>query len=153
MPGNGKMPKIRLLSKTIDEVVAYARKIADKHGWKVAMMSNTRKPHPGVDLNIRFCGPAEFLYLFNHAEYICTNSFHGTAFAVNFNKNFISVIKRNSPQRAQTLLANVGLSERLLSDINDIDKLSDIIDFTEPNRKLDLLRQDSENYLLNAIEN
>ena len=137
----------------IDEVVAYARKIADKHGWKVAMMSNTRKPHPGVDLNIRFCGPAEFLYLFNHAEYICTNSFHGTAFAVNFNKNFISVIKRNSPQRAQTLLANVGLSERLLSDINDIDKLSDIIDFTEPNRKLDLLRQDSENYLLNAIEN
>ena len=136
----------------IDEVVAYARKVADKHGWKVAMMSNTRKPYPGVDINIPFCGPAEFLYLFDHAEYICTNSFHGTAFAVNFNKNFISVIKRNSPQRAQTLLNNVGLPERLLSNLCDIDKLSNQIDFSVVNEKLDALRKDSTEYLLNAIE-
>lgn len=137
----------------IDEVVTYARKVADKHGWKVAMMSNTRKPHPGVDINIPFCGPAEFLYLFDHAEYICTNSFHGTAFAVNFNKNFISVIKRNSPQRAQTLLMNVGLTERLLTDVNDVDNLAEQINFSGVNDKLEELRKDSTGYLLNAIEN
>lgn len=136
----------------IDEVVAYARKVADKHGWKVAMMSNARKTHPDVDINIPFCGPAEFLYLFDHAEYICTNSFHGTAFAVNFNKNFISVIKRNSPQRAQTLLENVELSERLLTDINNVDSLAEQIDFSSVNEKLEDLRKDSTEYLLNAIE-
>ncbi|MFR9502511.1 MAG: polysaccharide pyruvyl transferase family protein [Rikenellaceae bacterium] len=136
----------------IDEVVEYARKIADKNGWKVAMMSNSNAKHSGVDINVPFCGPAEFLGLFNDAEYIATNSFHGTAFAINFQKDFVSVIKRNSPQRAQTLLNNVGLPERLLTDINDVDKLPDHIDYTEPTKKLELLRADSVDYLLNAIE-
>lgn len=137
----------------IAECVEYARKIADKNGWKVAMMTNAFKRFPGVDINIPFCGPSEFLYLFANAKYIVTNSFHGTAFAVNFNKDFISVIKRNSPQRAQTLLNNVGLPERLLININDVDKLPLHINYDEPNKKLNELRQDSVSYLLNAIEN
>lgn len=136
----------------IAECVEYARKVADKHGWKVAIMSNTLRPFPGVDMNIPFCGPAQFLWLFDHASYVVTNSFHGTAFSVNFNKDFISVIKRNSPQRAQTLLQNVGLPERLLTDISQVDNLSDNIDWTTVNAKLNVLREDSIRYLINAIE-
>ena len=136
----------------IAECVEYARKIADKYGWKVAMMSNTAKKFPGVDINIPFCGPAQFLWLFANATYIVTNSFHGTAFAVNFNKDFVSVIKRNSPQRAQTLLKNVGLYERLLTNIDELDKIPLNVDFKEANKKLDMLRDDSISYLLNSIE-
>lgn len=136
----------------IAECVEYARKVADKQGWSVVMMSNTLSRFPGVDHNIPFCGPAQFLWLFNHAEYIVTNSFHGTAFSVNFNRPFISVIKRNSPQRAQTLLKNVGLSERLLTDISQIEKLSSHIDWESVNKKLNELKCDSEEYLINAIE-
>lgn len=137
----------------IAECVEYARKVADKQGWKVVMMSNTYNRFPGVDQNIPFCGPAQFLWLFDHADYVVTNSFHGTAFAVNFNRPFISVIKRNSPQRAQTLLNNVGLSERLLTDISQVDKLPNKIDWASVNAKLNNLRSDSKEYLINAIEN
>lgn len=137
----------------IAECVEYARKVADKHGWKVAMMSNMVRKFPGVDINIPFCGPAQFLWLFANAQYVCTNSFHGTAFSVNFNKPFISVIKRNSPQRAQTLLANVGLPERLLTDITQVDTLPEVINWDMANRKLEELRKDSSDYLLNAIDN
>ncbi|MFU2375350.1 polysaccharide pyruvyl transferase family protein [Phocaeicola plebeius] len=137
----------------LDEVVSYARKIADYYGWKVALITNMAKKHPNVDIKIPHCGPAQFLWLFDKAEYIVTNSFHGTAFAINFNKDFISVIKRNSPQRAQTLLNNVGLPERLLTNIEDVDKLPSHINYDEPNKKLNELRQDSISYLLNAIEN
>lgn len=137
----------------IAECVAYARKIADKTGWKVAMMTNTAKRFPGVDINIPFCGPAQFLWLFANAQYVVTNSFHGTAFSVNFNKDFISVIKHNSPQRAQTLLKNVGLSDRLLTDISQVESLSDTIDWQQANAKLETLRKDSTDYLINAIEN
>ena len=136
----------------IAECVEYARKIADKHDWKVALMTNTARRFSGVDINIPFVGPAEFLWLFDNAQYICTNSFHGTAFAVNFNKDFVSVIKRNSPQRAQTLLTNVGLSDRLLTNISQIDGLSTSIDWNSANKKLDALRKDSMDYLINAIE-
>lgn len=138
---------------TLDEVAAYARKIADKKGWKVVLMTNQFKKHSNVDINIPYIGPAEFLYLFMNANYIVTNSFHGTAFSVNFNKNFISVVKQNSPQRQQTLLQNVGLSERLLSDISQLEGLSIEVDFTDANIKLGKLREDSISYLLNAIDN
>ncbi len=136
----------------IAECVEYARKVAEKHGWKVVMMSNSSSRFPGVDINVPFCGPAQFLWLFDNSNYVVTNSFHGTAFSVNFNKNFISVIKRNSPQRAQTLLQNVGLPERLLTDISQVDDLADNIDWASANSKLDELRKDSVEYLINAIE-
>lgn len=136
----------------LDEVVSYARIIADKLGLKVALITNMPKRHSKVDINIPHCGPAQFLWLFANASYIVTNSFHGTAFAVNFNKDFVSVIKRNSPQRAQTLLKNVGLYDRLLTNINELDRISLNVDFKEANMKLDILRDDSISYLLNSIE-
>lgn len=136
----------------LDEVVSYARIIADKFGLKVALITNMAKRHSKVDINIPHCGPAQFLWLFANATYIVTNSFHGTAFAVNFNKDFVSVIKRNSPQRAQTLLKNVGLYERLLTNIDELDKIPLNVDFKEANIKLDMLRDDSISYLLNSIE-
>ena len=64
----------------------------------------------------------------------------------------MSVIKRNSPQRAQTLLKNVGLYERLLTNIDELDKIPLNVDFKEANKKLDMLRDDSISYLLNSIE-
>ena len=136
----------------LDEVVEYARKVADKNGWKVALITNMANKHPKVDINVPHCGPAQFLSLFANAQYVCTNSFHGTAFSINFNKDFISVIKRNSPQRAQTLLNNVGLPERLLTDISQVDGLCNHIDYTHVNEMLSKLREDSITYLLNAIE-
>lgn len=60
---------------------------------------NVRKDR-GIN-NILDAGPSEFLSLFYNAEYIITNSFHGTAFSVNFNKPFFTVVsstKRTMPE-------------------------------------------------------
>lgn len=57
-------------------------------------------------------GPSEFLDAFSNASYVCTNSFHGTAFSIIFKKNF-SVVKhttRNS--RIDNILEISGLKER-----------------------------------------
>ncbi len=136
----------------LEEVVGFARKIADRHGYKVALITNMPMKPKGVDILIPHCGPAQFLGLFDKASYVVTNSFHGTAFAVNFNKDFLSVLKRNSPQRQQTLLTNVNLLERLVSSLENVDHLTEHIDWEQPNGLLDKLRKDSENYLINAIE-
>lgn len=60
---------------------------------------NVRKDR-GIN-NILDAGPSEFLSLFYNAEYIITNSFHGTAFSVNFNKPFLPwflLQKRTMPE-------------------------------------------------------
>ena len=62
------------------------------------------------------CGPSEFLYLEEHAEVICTDSFHSCVFAILFNKPFIifdregELLGMNS--RLETLLKTFQLSNR-----------------------------------------
>ena len=63
-------------------------------------------------------GPAEFLALFRDAAAVVTNSFHGTAFAVQFQKPFFAAVspgERDDPEHARVreLLDRLGLSDRV----------------------------------------
>ena len=64
-------------------------------------------------------GPAEFLWLINNAEFILTDSFHATVFAILFNKPF-NVFKRVGETektfgRIETLLEKFHLEDRVFS--------------------------------------
>ena len=57
--------------------------------------------------------PRSFIERMLHASFIVTNSFHGTAFACNFNIPFYSVMS-NTPERQKAFLKLVDLQDRLL---------------------------------------
>lgn len=61
--------------------------------------------------------PQEFLYLLNNAEYVFTNSFHGTVFSILYNKKFTCYMREEQNARMNnrvvTLLNKVGLSDRI----------------------------------------
>lgn len=70
-------------------------------------------------------GPAEFLKYFHNAEFVVTNSFHGTCFAVNYEKEFISVLGKereffgqNRNSRIVSILKKLGLSHRVVYSDN-----------------------------------
>jgi hypothetical protein len=69
-------------------------------------------------IQITTAGPSEFIWMFLNAKFIITNSFHGTAFALNFGKAFYTVTsrKRQNNSRQEGLLSLCGLSSRLLYD-------------------------------------
>lgn len=137
----------------IDVDSEYARKIADENGWKVIFMSVRLTKDRNIDINVPHCGPAEFIWLFNNAEYIVTSSFHGVAFSINFGKNFINVYNPRSPQRIDMLLSSVGLENRTVKSIDELKNLNRSIDYQQPSSRLEDLRKASYNYLINAIEN
>ena len=58
--------------------------------------------------------PREFVEKLLHASFVVTNSFHGTAFSVNFNIPFYFVIS-NTPERQKSLLKFVGLEDRTIN--------------------------------------
>lgn len=66
---------------------------------------------------IKSAGPREFLSLIYHAKFICTSSFHGTAFSIIFEKPFFSIngLKDN---RINTLLKNCKLEKQSVSLYN-----------------------------------
>lgn len=106
-------------------------------------------------INILDAGPAEFLSLIFNATFIVTNSFHGTAFSINFNVPFYSIIsaKKKNNSRLESLLNITQLESRLIKDNTNIHSLniSNNIDYTFANKQLDIYRKQSILYLTESI--
>ena len=62
------------------------------------------------------CGPGEFLNLMYYADAVFTNSFHGTAFGIIFEKDLYSVNNKHGGSRIINLLQKAGISDRLIED-------------------------------------
>lgn len=67
-------------------------------------------------INITDAGPNEFIGLFAHAKLVITNSFHGTAFSINLERDFYTVtpLRKQNNSRQQSLLKLFQLESRLL---------------------------------------
>ena len=93
------------------EAVEYAVKIAKEKGMKIVMGSRSFK-----NLNLKHAGnssPQKFLGLIKNADMIVTNSFHGTAFSVIFEKKAVVMLNnsRGYNVRSRDLLAMCGIVE------------------------------------------
>ena len=131
----------------------YARKVADKLGCKLVKISWDLIKDRRVDKMFTHRSPEVFLSLFHHAEYVVTNSFHGTAFCINYNKQF-SVFKRNEMQtRIDSVLELTGLTSRLVvSDGGEgMDVVNRLIDYEPVNDILERERVKSAEFLREAI--
>lgn len=97
--------------------------------------------------------PKEFVRLIAEAEMVVTNSFHGTAFAINLNTPFYALVKENrvNDDRITSLLNKVELSDRKVSDAGTFVD-TDNLNFVRCNELLQGLREKSMNYLLNNIK-
>ncbi len=98
-------------------------------------------------------GPIEFLQLVRNAKLVVTSSFHGTVFSVLFNTPFYA-INGDSDARISTLLNQIGLSARTVSDNTVEDKLKNgfDVDFACANAKIEEERQKSLNWLLDVLK-
>lgn len=102
--------------------------------------------------------PASFIALYSNAQFIVSTSFHGTAFAVNFNKDFYAVLNPNfsKDDRVRNFLDSVGLTSRGLNlkktDVSKINAADLQIDYRECNQKLEELRKYSLDYLSEALD-
>jgi hypothetical protein len=100
--------------------------------------------------------PELFLTLIRHAECIFTDSFHGTAFSINFNKLFISFATGETTTRIESLLNVFNLGERLIRDSNaasgDVLQLAEKeIDYHSANDILAFERERADQFLQNAL--
>ena len=58
--------------------------------------------------------PSDFLNFFKYASYIVTESFHGTAFSLIFEKPFVCVSNSTNDERLNNILTLVGLKDRYM---------------------------------------
>ena len=93
-------------------------------------------------------GPREYLYAFANASYICTNSFHGTAFSIIFEKNFTVIKHSTRNSRIANIIELAGLNDRFYD--KDTDKMK-MINYKEVNKKMTTHINKSKQFLADAI--
>lgn len=96
--------------------------------------------------------PSEFLNLIKNAEYVLTDSFHGTVFSLIFNKKFIDFLPKTTGTRITSLLNQFGLNERIIDDLENIKILQEDIDYSEVNEILDRDRKKSISLLKGVLD-
>lgn len=96
-------------------------------------------------------GPAEFLYLINHAKIILTDSFHGSVFSIIFNKPFLVFERKektnnnNMNSRIETLLKTFELKDQKFS--GTIEEENYNIDYSKVNDILIKNQKKSKKFL------
>ena len=94
----------------------------------------------------------QFLSYVKNATCMVTDSFHGTAFAINYNTPFIEILPNNGTgTRNINILKMTGLSDRILHDYEDITLASKEIDFANANYVLEKERKYSVQILEKMI--
>lgn len=95
-------------------------------------------------------GPKEFVNFFRNASFVVTNSFHGTAFSLIFNKNMCVLNNANNMNRIYDLLQTVNLNSILVKDINALE-MSNQVDYNAVNQYLKVLIDKSKKYLIEEV--
>lgn len=127
------------------------QKIYQKLNIKIIEIDMRRRIKGNRGNAINTLNPGEFLSMIKNAEFIITNSFHGTVFSILFQKDFITIPHLKLGERMRTLLSILGLQNKLIVDENMIDSVFSKINYDEVNNKLKILRENSIDFLINAI--
>ena len=98
------------------------RKFANKNKLKIYSVFGYQD---WVDKNI-VVDPFELLQYFANAEYIITDTFHGTIFSVRCHKKFVTVIRKGNvgnEQKLTSLLETLCLKDRQLTDAYTLESI------------------------------
>lgn len=95
--------------------------------------------------------PDRFLNFIRHADYVCTDSFHGSCFSIIHHKKFLifnrysnnTSVSKNS--RIDSLCANLNLESRRFD--GDVSKIANSIDYDGVEARLQVLKDSTNEYI------
>lgn len=103
-------------------------------------------------------GPSEFLGLIANAEYVCTDSFHGTIFSVNFHKEVRVFVKHagnvtgGDNSRLFDVLKRLGIEKQLITEYTKGKPIQEsFIDYEHVDNLLSKERENSLKYVESIV--
>ena len=120
--------------------------LAKKYGYRVINILDENDPFYNS-------GPSEFIYLEEHAELICTDSFHSCVFGIILNTPFIVFEREDKEEkmnsRIETLLAKFNLEERMYN--GQLNESHLICDYSNTYKILKNERNKAEEFLKKSL--
>lgn len=131
-----------------NNLIAIANKIKVETGLPIVCITARKYSNTGYNVDELHVnsGPLEFVSYIQYADYVVTDSFHGTAFSTLFRRKFISYVAlKHAASRIQSLLGRLGIEDRIYYNAEEFD-IKKVI-FKEYDKELEELVTSSEKYL------
>lgn len=143
---------IYVMDHKYEKLIEYGEQIAKWFNLKIYVICFKKIKDKRIDACFTNISPREFLYLFDKASYVVSNSYHGVLFSINFEKQFIAVAKEKYNTRIDSILRLMQLEDRFVYNDFDIEKAVVRIDYENVNIHLNIAREDSTEFLNNALQ-
>lgn len=141
----------------------FAEKLKAITGYKILALQHIDEFVKGDlefgDITPYDVGPQDFVNLLSNAEFVLTDSFHGTMFSIYYEKNFFTFSryqenkKDSTNSRISSILELMQLDDRRLTGNENVnDCLHKTIDWQSVNAKLESFRNQSYKWLLSALK-
>jgi hypothetical protein len=134
------------------EAMDFVDRLKDYYGYKVIESRGRVEPLLFAKRYHQTASPTDFLSLLNNAEIVVSTSFHGVAFSIVFEKQFYALGMNNNSGRVQSLLNKLDIYDRLLINTEEVD-FEEKINYHQVNVKKEVLIKQSQNYLIETINN
>lgn len=126
----------------------YIRNFARRNNKKIISIGHYSKI---ADENIT-CNPFYVFSYFNNADFVITDTFHGTVFSIKMNTKFCTIIRNSNRNKLSALLEKLGRLDRRVNKLDDIERLYNIeVDFSETNAVIECERNKTITYLKDNI--
>ena len=135
------------------ELLERSKAFAKQKGLKLVVIGgNPITARKNTDPMVTYApdvAPDQWLYLMRHARYVFTNSFHGTAFAVLFEREVYVQVPPHNGSRLRQVLTRLGMEH---CEIRSGEELSDRgVDYAHARTVFAELKEDSLAYLKDAL--
>jgi hypothetical protein len=128
-----------------EEIRSYAKKMG-KELISVGYMNRW------CDKNIIAIDPFTWLAYFKKASYVITSMFHGTMISIKYGKQFCTLVDPYRVNKFIGIMEKLGLNNRIKGEGISVEKIFDSkIDYLQVNKLLDIITEESKNYLQQAL--
>ena len=97
-----------------NELLEYAQKLKEQTGKMIYVVAFKKINDVRIDKCFYLTTPKDFIGLLDNADVVITNSFHGTAFSILFQKRFITIGKEKYNSRMRSLLGALDLNNHFI---------------------------------------
>lgn len=131
----------------------FCLELAKKENKKVVIIGgNFLKQIKNRDNRIMYAcdlSPSEWLYVIHHADCVVTNSFHGTAFSIHYQKDFYVEFSSDTNARLEEIIQICALEDRVVSRTDS--QCNKAIDYADVESRLSERREKSHTFLQNSL--
>ncbi len=132
------------------ESILFAKQLSRQQGLPIYEITKKTSVFSGKSHLINNASIGEFLGLLKDAEYVVSNSFHGVAFSIIYEKQFYAVGMGAKANRVESLLESVCIADRYIHSHQNVMSVSEI-DYDKTKSIIKSIVDKSKDYLLKAL--